>query len=172
MTFGFCSGLTSVTLGQGVEEIWEEAFYQCYSLEHIVTPPAVKVVDDTAFNYCSMLTSVEFCDEIEEFVSCEVMRGWRNRGIHVKSLSSYCFLVRCSIPAHFSGLALVSSWQANIYDMLRSIPTNSAEGMNAYFDAIDAKIHVYGNSLNKAPTIFREQFGLDYGIVLNILSFL
>ena len=100
------------------------------------------------------------------------MRGWWNQGTHLLCLSTYCFLVRCSIPARFSGLALVSSWQANINDMLRSIPTVSVMELNAYFDTIDAKLTMYENLLSEAPTLFPEQFGLVYGIVLNILSFL
>jgi hypothetical protein len=76
----------------------------------------------------------------------------------------YCFLVRCNILACFSGLALVSSWQANINNMLRSIPTiidddddnndndNDDENLNAYFDAIDAKLTIYEN-MSKAPML-------------------
>jgi hypothetical protein len=96
------------------------------------------------------------------------MQVWWNQGVHVKSLSTYCFLVRCSIPACFLGLALVSSWQVKTYDMLRSIPTVSTEGMNAYNNTINAKLTVYGNLLNEAPIVL-EQFGLDHGIVFKII---
>ena len=69
--------------------------------------------------------------------------------------------------------------------MLRSIPTISAtddgdddneddgyDGVNAYFDTIDAKLTEYENLLNEAPTFFFKHFGLSYEIVLHILSFL
>jgi hypothetical protein len=34
--FSNCSGLATVTLGNGLEEIVKEAFHQCTRLEHIV----------------------------------------------------------------------------------------------------------------------------------------
>jgi hypothetical protein len=165
-----CSGLTAVTLGDGLEEIGMWAFWNCSSLEQIVIPPTVKRIRDTTFEYCTNLTCVKFCDEIEEFMSCEAMRGWWNQGAHEKSLSTYSFLVRCCIPKRFS--VEVSSWQANIYNMLSCIPTISHEGINAHFDTIDAKLAVYKNLLNETHVLFPDQFGLDDGIVLNIQSFL
>jgi hypothetical protein len=193
--FKGCEELTRVTLGEGVEKIGMKAFNECICIERIAIPKSVKTIDDTAFEGCSNLTRVEFCDEIEEFVSRVAMRDWWNHGVHQRCMVTYCFLVRCGIPARFSGLALVSSWQANINDMLRGIPTVSPadvtdpdpndwhytgdgdvnhydEGMNAYLDIIDAKLTAYENLLNEAPVLFPEEFGLDHGIVLDILSFL
>jgi hypothetical protein len=181
--FYYCFRLTSVTLGEGLKEICKEAFEECKSLVRIVIPSTVKRIHDTAFKDCYGLMRVKFCDEIEKFVSCKAMQDWWNQRVHERCLGTYCFLVRCSIPERFSGLALVTSWQANIHEMLRSIPTVSApdddddgedgdEGMNAYFDTIDAKLTEYENLLDEAPTFFPEQFGLDHGIVLEILSFL
>jgi hypothetical protein len=141
-------------------------------MEEIVIPPAVRDIHDTAFDNCTNLTRVKFCDEIEEFVSCDGMSDWWNRGVGKMSLRTYCFLVRCDISARFAGLALVSSWQATIHDMLRIIPTITApDNMNAHFDAIDAKLTIYENLLNEAHVLFPEQHGLDNGIVLDILSF-
>jgi hypothetical protein len=109
------------------------------------------------------------------------MRDWWNQGVHDKSLITYCFLVRCSIPACFWGLALVSSWQANIHEMMRRIPTiatadnkdnhgdgDDKEGIITYFDTIDAKLTMYETLLHEAPMLFPEQIG----VVLDILSFL
>ncbi len=64
-----------MTLGEGLEEIGAEAFHSCSSLEHIIIPPAVKKIHDTAFELCSNLTNIEFCSYIEEFVTSEAMRG-------------------------------------------------------------------------------------------------
>jgi hypothetical protein len=66
----------------------------------------------------------------------------------------------------------VSSWQVNIHKMLRSIPTIATRALFAYFDSINSKVSVYENLLNAAPMLFPEHLGFDYGIVLNILSFL
>ncbi len=66
----------------------------------------------------------------------------------------------------------MSTWQASINEMMRRIPSFSAEGMNAYFDSIDSRLIVYGNLMSEAPTLFPEQLGSDYGVVMNILTFL
>jgi hypothetical protein len=42
----------------------------------------VTAIDDKAFNGCTNLTNVVFCDEIEEFVSAESIRGWWIQGVH------------------------------------------------------------------------------------------
>ncbi len=167
--FGYCSGLTTVTLGNGLEEIGEEAFCRCTSLREIIIPPAVKEIHDTAFELCSNLTNIEFCGYIEEFVTSEAMRGWWNQGVHERCLSTYCFLVRCSIPARFSGLALVSSWRANIDSMLRNIPTIAATNLEAHFDAIDARLNIYEN-MSEAPTLIELVIQND-DIVQRVLSF-
>jgi hypothetical protein len=179
-----------VTLGNGLEEIGKKSFGYCTSMEEIVIPPAVRDIHGTAFNGCTILTRVKFCDEIEQFVSSVAMWDWWNRGVGKKSLRTYCFLVRCRIPARFAGLALVSSWQATINNMLRIIPDivevndydfenflapdeeDDEEAMNAHFDAIDARLTMYENLLNDLPTLFPDQLGLVEGIVLTVLSFL
>ncbi len=109
------------------------------------------------------------------------MRDWWNQGVHEKSLSMYCFLDRCNITARVSGLALVSSWQANINNMLRSIPTiidnddnnndddNDDKNLNAYFDAINAKLTVY-EYMSEAPMLLELVIQND-DIVQHVLSF-
>ena len=62
-------------------------------------------------------------------------------GCTKKSLNRYCFLVQCSIPACFSGLEQVSSWQANIKEMLRSIHSFFATKVD--WDDIDEFVVVY-----------------------------
>jgi hypothetical protein len=115
--FKHCWRLMTVTLSNGREEIKNKAFKDCRSLEHIFIPLAVKAIDDSAFKGCSNLTHVEFYKKIEQFVSCEAMCDWWNQGLHEKSLSTYCFLVKSNIPDQL-GLVQVKRWQANIYIML------------------------------------------------------
>ena len=125
------------------------------------------------------LTRVKFCNKIEEFVSCDAMSDWWNRGVGEISLRTYCFLVQRNILTRFAGLAPVSDWQATIHDMLWIIPTFAAIDheidarmcFKRHFDAIDAQLTVYENLLNEAHVLFPRQYGLDYGIVLVILSF-
>jgi hypothetical protein len=196
--FYYCTELTRVTLGSGLEEIGKGAFEYCESMEEIVIPPAVRDIHDTAFEKCTNLSRVKFCDEIEKFVSSDAMRKWWNRGVGKKSLCTYCFLVRCDIPARFAGISKISRWQATIHDMLRIIPAIAAvddddniddgddddddsdadndnineESMNAHFDAIYARLTMNENLLNEAPTLFPDHLGLDEGSVLTVLSFL
>jgi hypothetical protein len=94
-TFKHSLKLVAVTLNDDLDEIGEKAYVSCKSLQHVFIPPAVKVIAGNAFKSCSNLTYVEFCDKIEEFVTCEAMRGWWNHGVHQRSLSTYCFLLRC-----------------------------------------------------------------------------
>jgi hypothetical protein len=137
-----CSVLTSVTLGDGLEEIGERAFKNCTLIEHILIPPTVKTIGDTTFKGCSNLMHVEFCPQIDEFVSNEAMRNWWNQGVHERCLTMYCFYVRCSIPERLD-LVRVGSWRANIYDMLRRIPTICAEGLHSVFASIDFRTYLY-----------------------------
>jgi hypothetical protein len=138
-----------VTLGDGLEEIGASAFGYCTSMEEIVVPPTVRDINDTAFESCRNLTRVRFCPQVEAFVSCEAMSEWWNQGLHEKSLSTYCFLVRCNIIERLH-LVQVTSWRVNVYDMLRRIPTISKEGATAYLDTIDAKLTLF-ESLKDSP---------------------
>jgi hypothetical protein len=186
-----CRALKTVTLGKELEVIGSRAFSSCVRLERIVIPNAVKSIHETAFKNCPNLTSVKF----ERFVTFEAMQDWWKQGVGVRSLRTYCFLVRCNIPARYLSLARVSSWQVNIADMLRIIRTICAKNMhvyfasqahrdwdewgkitavnmNAYFDTIDAKLSVYENLLNEAHVLFPERFGLNDGVTTEILSYL
>ena len=106
--------------------------------------PEVKTIDDTAFVKCSNLTNVEFCNEIEEFVSCDAMRDWWNQGVHKRSLSTYCFLVKCNIPERLDRLQ-VRNWQANIFNMLRRIPSICTKDVDSFFVSIDSRLSSYEN---------------------------
>ena len=87
-----------MTLGDGPEEIGDEAFENRTSIEKILFPPAFREIDDTTFKGCTNLTNVEFCPQIEEFVSSEAMRDWWNHGEHERCLATYCFFVRYRVP--------------------------------------------------------------------------
>jgi hypothetical protein len=165
----YCSmQLTAVTLGEGLEKIGRKAFYKCTSLERIMIPPIVKEIHHKAFKRCFNLRSVEFCNEIEVFVSCEAMRVWWNQGVHVRSLSTYCFLVKCNIPVRL-GLVRVQRWQAIIYEMLNRIPSIHPRSMNSYFRSIESELTLYEN-LKDSPALLElaiwkskitEQYGHD-----------
>ena len=159
-------GVDDVTLDNGLEEIGKEALEWGMSLQCLVIPLAAKMIKDHAFYWGSNLTQVKFCNEIEEFMSSKAIREWWwNKGLHKKTVSTYCFLVRCSIPVR-PLTCIGSSWQANINDMLRIVPTVAP--VDDHFDTIDARITLY-ESWRQVPTILGEIIP-NNDTVLKILS--
>ena len=55
----------TVTLGNGLDEIGEEAFRECLSLRHIKIPNAIKKIKDYAFSWCMGLTTAILSDGLE-----------------------------------------------------------------------------------------------------------
>ena len=56
--FNGCSGLTSLTIPEGVTSIGTNAFYGCYGLTSITIPNGVTSIGTNAFSGCSGLTSI------------------------------------------------------------------------------------------------------------------
>ena len=56
--FYYCSGLTSVTIGNSVTSIGSSAFYYCSGLKSVTIPNSVTSIGGSAFSGCSGLTSV------------------------------------------------------------------------------------------------------------------
>ena len=77
-----CSGLTSVTIGNSVTSIGASAFYRCYGLTSVTIGNSVTSIGSSAFRYCSGLTLVTI-------------------GNSVTSIGSYAF-------EHCSGLTSVT----------------------------------------------------------------
>ena len=145
-----CSGLTTVILNDGLDVIGTGAFKGC-ALVHIDIPPSVRDIDVAAFEECSNLTNVQFCNEIEDFVSGESMQHWWNHGVHEKCLSTYSFFVQSNI-LECVGLLLPRMCQSNIHDMLWGIPSISSKGLDSYFRSINSKLSGY-DKLKDAPAL-------------------
>jgi hypothetical protein len=64
--FKRCTQLTTVALGEGLEEIGWGAFNQCTSLREIVIPPRVRVIGGYAFARCTQLATVELGEGLED----------------------------------------------------------------------------------------------------------
>ena len=62
--FSGCSGLTSVTIPNGVTSIGEEAFTNCIGLTSIAIPNSVTSIDRYAFKYCSNLAIVTIPESV------------------------------------------------------------------------------------------------------------
>ena len=56
--FGYCDGLTSVTIPNSVTSIDYGAFYDCYGLTSVTIPNSVTSIGQSAFSGCDGLTSV------------------------------------------------------------------------------------------------------------------
>jgi hypothetical protein len=160
--------LTTAILGDGLEEIGERAFYGT-SLVRINIPPNVRRIHETAFENCPDLTTITFCDEIEELVSGESMRGWWNSGVHEKCLSTYCFLVQFNIPERLS-LVRSTTWQTNIHGMIGRIPSISPKGLNAHFDSIDSMLFAYEGSTTLELAIWKSKIEEQTDGVIDILD--
>ena len=61
-----CSGITTVTLCEGLEKIGEGAFANCTLIQRIILPDTVKLIQKWAFIHCSGLTAVSLGDGLEE----------------------------------------------------------------------------------------------------------
>ncbi len=62
--FDDCSGLTSITIGNGVTSIGDATFYNCSGLTSITIPDSVTRIGNSAFLGCSGLTSVTIPDSV------------------------------------------------------------------------------------------------------------
>jgi len=58
--FGGCKNLTTLTIGNKVTTIPQNAFYKCSKLTSVTIPNSVTSIGDRAFDQCSGLTSVTF----------------------------------------------------------------------------------------------------------------
>ena len=77
-----CSQLITMILSKRLVKIEMEAFGECTLHQRIVIPSSVTAINDKEFNGCTNLMNAVFCDEIEEFVSAEPIRGWWIQGVH------------------------------------------------------------------------------------------
>lgn len=76
VAFENCSGLTSITIPNGVTNIGESAFYGCSGLTSITIPNGVTNIGKRTFNGCSSLTSITIPNSVTNigesaFWSCE-----------------------------------------------------------------------------------------------------
>ena len=78
--FAHATGLTHITLGNGVTSIGEHAFWECTSLISITIPDSVTNITQHMFNGCTNLTSIEFSDNVTNiggyaFKNCKSLKN-------------------------------------------------------------------------------------------------
>ncbi len=64
--FSGCSGLTNISIGNGVTSIGHDAFYGCSSLTNVTIPDSVTSIGSFVFQNCSGLTSITLPDSITD----------------------------------------------------------------------------------------------------------
>jgi len=115
----------------------------------------------------------------------EAMQGWWNQGlcenrVHETTLRTYHFLFRCSIPQRL-GAVPSPSCQANVYEMLRCIPSKSIGDLNAHLDSIDSKLTTYEFLIEEVSPLLElaiwksrntQRFFQDDDVILNIFSYI
>src|SRR5215208_2096425 len=57
LAFGECTGLTSVTIPNGVTTIEKDAFFRCTSLAGVTIPNSVTTIGPGAYYFCTSLTN-------------------------------------------------------------------------------------------------------------------
>ena len=88
------------------------------------------------------MTHVQFCDEIEEFVSQESMSDWWNCGVTEYSISTFNLLREWNIPKRMSKLKSIK-WKESIHEMLKMIPSQSKENLKPYLASIREKVYLH-----------------------------
>ena len=76
LAFYGCSGLTSVTIGNGVTSIGDWAFYDCSSLTSVTIGNGVTSIGYAAFGDCSSLTSVQFGGTVAQWKAISFSYDW------------------------------------------------------------------------------------------------
>ena len=83
------SGLTSVTIPNGVTSIGKGAFYGCYGLTSVTIPDSVTSIGKEAFSGCSGLTSVRIGNGVTEVGSCAFEDCDELTAVHVSDLAAW-----------------------------------------------------------------------------------
>jgi hypothetical protein len=122
---------------------------------------------------CSSLVAIEFCEEIEDFVTELSLRHWWNNGTSRLSLWTGSFLALCNIPRRV-GMIKMRVWRENIHAMLFRIPIeipfndsdnsdddddddndddddDGYEPENGYFDSINSQLANYEHVQDVVP---------------------
>ena len=76
--FEYCSGLTSVTIGNSVIRIGWSAFSDCTGLTSIIIGNSVTNIEQFVFSNCTRLTIINFNGTIAEWSSIKKGGGWND----------------------------------------------------------------------------------------------
>jgi len=118
--FGWCKGLTSVTIPNSVTSIGYGAFYECDGLTSMTIPNSVTSIGDEAFGWCEKLTSVTIPNSVTSigryaFVCCYGLTSVTIPN-SVTSIGDYAFyfctgLTSITIPNSVTSIGVGAFWR-------------------------------------------------------------
>ena len=115
--FGYCTGLTSVLIGNGITTMSDSLFYGCSSLTNVIIPDSVISIGTSAFSGCSGLTGINIPSSLavigeSAFRNCSSLETI-NIPSSVTSIGKYAFrdcsnLTSINIPSSVTSISAVT----------------------------------------------------------------
>lgn len=72
--FDNCTGITGVTIPNGIRSLSKGAFYGCENLENVVLPDSVVIIGDYAFQNCTSLKSITIPENVS-YIGMQAFSG-------------------------------------------------------------------------------------------------
>ena len=153
--FWNCSGLTSVTIGNSVTSIGEQAFYKCSGLTSVTIPNSVTSIGEQAFWNCSGLTSVTIGNSVTS-IGFQAFYSTALKNV-------YCYAE--NVPSTGGDVFLSSNYSnATLYVPAGSIESyKNTEPWSVFgtIDAISTEVEIYGinydlNAETKQATVIAK----------------
>lgn len=170
--FSYCSGTTSITIGNGVTSIGNYTFRDCTKLTRIMIPDSVISVGNYAFLNCSKLKSVTIGNgvtsiDFSTFLNCSrlesVSIGNRVTSIGINAFANCSSLVNITIPdgvTSIGGFAFrncIGLTKVTIPDSLTSIGIYAFENCNSLTYNVYDNAYYLGNDTNKYVALVKAK---------------
>lgn len=148
-------GLTSITLGEGIESIGEHAFDGCEHVSSITLPSTVKAIGDYAFYDCRSLTGITIPDAVQHlgvfaFVNNSRLRyATLGNGLTVINDNTFACctsMKRVTLPSHLQSIGYSAFSLCLSLDSLEVPSTLSSIAEHA-FNGCSQLFHVFIDDL-------------------------
>lgn len=84
--FGYCEGLTSVTIGSSVKSIGKYVFESCSKLTDVTIGNNVTYIGDYAFERCEELTRINFKGTTSQWNKIKLDPMWKTDSPQLKEI--------------------------------------------------------------------------------------
>ena len=121
-----CTGLTELSLGNGVTGIGQHAFEYCTSLTEVVIPGSITNIDNFAFGGCSNLSRVVICEGVKR-IGRYAFWGCTNISeivipMSVEEIGEDAFMCselrKVTIPGHLGLTSFTKEYRGNITNIV------------------------------------------------------